>query len=290
MKRIAPLFIITAGLMWGCMGLFVRFMEGQGLSSMDMVAMRAIITTVLMFLFILIYNRKLFKIKLKDIWIFLGIGICSIVFFNYCYFKAIMITSLSVAAILLYTSPAFVIVLSFILFREKITKYKIIALIMTFTGCVLVTGVLTDMGSLTPQGILIGLGAGFGYALYSIFSRFAIKRGYETFTIIFYTFLIASVATFFMAEVGAMTDVATKSVGMFWFCILFAVVSTVIPYLTYTIGLNYIENSKASIIVSIEPVVATLIGVFVYRETLSVTGVIGIVLVFGALVLCTKQE
>ena len=290
MKRIAPLFIITAGLMWGCMGLFVRFMETEGLSSMDMVAMRAIITTVLMFLFILIYNRKLFKIKLKDIWIFLGTGICSIVFFNYCYFKAIMITSLSVAAILLYTSPAFVIVLSFILFREKITKYKIIALIMTFTGCVLVTGVLTDMGSLTLQGILTGLGAGFGYALYSIFSRFAIRRGYETFTIIFYTFLFASIATVFMADIKTMGSVATKSVGMFAFCILFAVVSTVIPYLTYTIGLNYIENSKASIIVSIEPVVATLIGVFVYREALSVNGVIGIVLVLGALVLCTKQE
>ena len=91
-----------------------------------------------------------------------------------------------------------------------------------------------------------------------------------------------------MADPVKMGNVATESVGMFFFCILFAVVSTVVPYLTYTFGLNYVENSKASIIVSIEPVVATIIGIAVYGEMLSVGTVAGIVLVLGALFLCAR--
>ncbi len=104
-------------------------------------------------LFLLIFDRKLFVIRLKDLWCFLGTGICSIVFFNFCYFKAITMTSLSVAAILLYTAPAIVMVLSYFLFKEKLTKRKLLALAMTFAGCVLVTGILTEKGSVSFGGL-----------------------------------------------------------------------------------------------------------------------------------------
>ena len=188
-KKIAPVLILIAGILWGCLGIFVRKLNTQGLYSMDIVSLRAIVTCLSMGLFLAFYNPRLFSISLRDTWCFAGTGICSIVFFNYCYFKSISITSLSVAAVLLYTAPAMVMVLSFFLFKEKFTKRKIVSLVMTFVGCILVTGVVTSSGSVTGLGILTGLGAGFGYALYSIFSRYAIEKGYHTLTITFYTFL-----------------------------------------------------------------------------------------------------
>ena len=168
MKKLAPLFILAAGILWGCIGIFVRRLNAMGLYSMDIVFLRAVATALAMGAFLLIFNRKMFRIRLKDLWCFLGTGICSIVFFNFCYFKAITLTSLSVAAVLLYTAPAIVMVLSFFLFGEKFTKRKVLALVLTFVGCVLVTGVLTDAGNVTGLGVLTGLGAGLGYALYSI--------------------------------------------------------------------------------------------------------------------------
>lgn len=290
MKKFAPILILIAGVLWGSMGLFVRTLNGQGLASMEIVGLRAAVTAVALFLFLLLFDRKLFQIRLKDLWCFLGTGICSIVFFNFCYFKAITMTSLSVAAILLYTAPAIVMVLSYFLFKEKLTKRKLLALGMTFIGCVLVTGILSETGSVSAGGILVGMGAGLGYALYSIFSRYALEKGYASLTITFYTFLIAALVSCFLTDMGKVAQVATDGAGNLFFCLAFGVLCTVAPYLTYTLGLQYVENGKASIIASIEPVTATLLGVILFHENLTVSGVLGIVLVLGALALCNDSK
>ncbi len=282
MRKIAPIFVFLAGILWGSMGLFVRRFHAAGLSSMDIVCLRCILTAVLMVPVLLVYDRKLFRIRLKDIWCFLGTGICSIVFFNFCYFKAITMTSLAVAAILLYTSPVFVILLSRLFFQEKLTKKKFFTLISAFIGCVLVTGAFGSGESVTFFGVLIGLSAGLGYALYSIFSRFALERGYRSLTITFYTFLFASVGSVFFADQGKILKVSFGDMKMTGFSLVFAVVSTVIPYLIYTVGLSYMENGKAAVLACIEPVTASLLGICFFHEKLFVTTILGMILVLAA--------
>ncbi|MBQ0041746.1 MAG: EamA family transporter [Lachnospiraceae bacterium] len=286
MKRVAPFFILLAGMLWGSMGVFVRTLNGAGLATMDIVTIRNIGTTILLGIFLLCYNRRLFRIKIKDIWCFLGTGLCSIVFFNYCYFKTITFTSLSVAAVLLYTAPAFVMVMSFFLFKEKLSKVKVAALIFTLVGCAMVTGIMSGEHSITALGILTGIGAGFGYALYSIFSRFALEKGYHIFTILFYTFGLAMFGSIPMSNVGGIVSYVTGSWFDAGFTLIFVLASTVIPYFLYTSGLRYVENGPASIIASVEPVVATLIGVVFMHETMSVFNIIGVVLVLGSIVMC----
>lgn len=286
MKQIAPILVCLSGILWGTMGIFVRRYNELGLDSMEIVAMRAIVTAVMLLIFLFIYNKKLLRIRIRDIWCFLGTGLCSILFFNFCYFKAITMTSLSVAAVLLYTAPAIVMVLSRILFKEKLTPIKLIALAVTFLGCVLVTGVIGSDTRLSVGGILIGLGAGLGYALYSIFSRYALERGYHSFTISFYTFLIASLGVIPFVPMGRTFQICMKDGGMFGFTLIFGLVSTVLPYILYTIGLTVVENGKASIIASIEPVVATVLGVVLFHERLTWNGILGILLVLGAIIMC----
>ncbi len=267
------------------MGLFVRPLNAKGLSSWDIVFIRAFLTMVFMAVFILVKDRSLFKIKLKDIWCFIGTGLLSIVFFNLCYFKEITIAPLSIAAILLYTAPAFVMVISAFCFKERLTKRKIAALFLSFLGLMFVTGVFSSGERLTLKTLFIGLGAGLGYALYSIFSRYALEKGYSSFTISFYTFLLATVATVFFIKPGEVMGVAFSSGSMIVLLIAFALVSTIIPYLTYTVGLKGVENGQASIIASIEPVVATLIGIIWFHEKMSVWVLIGIVLVLTGIVI-----
>lgn len=294
MKKLSPFFIFIAGVLWGTMGIFVRRYNDEGMMSMDVVEIRAVVTAVLMLCFLLIYDRTLLKIKWKDLWCFLGTGLLSILFFNFCYFKAMTITSLSVAAVLLYTAPTIVMILSGILFRERFTWVKIAALAATFVGCVFVTGVIGSSDSLSFFGIMVGLGAGLGYALYSIFSRYALERGYHTYTIIFYTFLIAAIGGLPFANIRLIGEVCTSNVSYIIFTVIFGLASTVLPYILYTVGLKQVENGKASIIASVEPVVATLLGIFLFHERLTLNGMIGVVLVLGAIVMCnvvkTKSE
>lgn len=289
MKKLAPLAIVLAGILWGCMGLFVRRYNAKGLTSMEMVALRSVVAGVGLFLFLLCFRREKLKFHIRDIWCFLGTGIGSVVFFNYCYFKTITLTSLSVAAVLLYTAPAMVMIMSRILFQEKFSRRKVLALIMTFAGCILVTGVLGDSGSISVSGLLVGLGAGFGYALYSIFGRYALERGYDSLTITCYTFIVAGITSFFMADMRQVRDVAFGSTDMIFFSIAFGLLCTIAPYLLYTLGLTYVENSKASIIATIEPVAATMLGVIVFHEQPKASGLVGMVFVLAAIFICREK-
>ena len=227
------------------------------------------------------------KIRLKDIWCFLGSGLVSIVFFSFCYFRTILLTDLSVAAVLLYTAPSMVIVMSAMFFGEKLTGKKIFAMCLAFIGCVLVTGILGGTSvQIVPAAILSGLGAGLGYALYSIFSRFALEKGYDNLTISFYTFLLAAVGVVPLADIGFIVRTVTAYPGRIGFSFLFSLVTTILPYLFYTWGLKNVENGPASIMASIEPVVATLTGFVVFHETLSPMEMAGVALVLASIVIC----
>lgn len=290
MKKLAPIFVLLAGILWGMMGIYVRRLNAAGFTTIEIVAVRSVVTALLLFLVLFFYNREMLKICIRDIWCFAGTGILSIVFFNYCYFKAITMTSLSVAAVLLYTAPAIVMILSAVFFHEKITAVKLTSLVATFIGCVLVTGLVGSTESLNAAGILVGLGAGLGYALYSIFSRFALERGYHSLTISFYTFVFASIGVLPLADVQKIYGACVEDIGMLGFYLVFALVSTVIPYILYTLGLTALENSKASIIASVEPVAATVLGIVLFHEKMTVNIVTGIVLVLGAIVICTDKS
>lgn len=289
-KTISKLLIMLAGALWGCMGLFVRPLNEKGLSSWDIVFLRAVLTTGFMALILAVRDRRLFRIRLKDLWCFIGTGLFSIVFFNFCYFTEITMTTLSVAAILLYTAPAFVMILSAFCFQEKLTKTKLLALALSFTGLVFVTGVLGDADRLTMRTLFTGLGAGFGYALYSIFGRYALERGYESYTISFYTFLLASAATIFFANPGNVAGVVLSSPGWAALSVVFVLVSTVIPYLVYTIGLQAVENGQASIIASIEPVVASVNGILWFHEKLKAGVFLGILLVLTGIIVSGTEK
>ena len=296
-KNIFIICILAAGTLWGTMGLFVRGLAKDGLTSVEIVLFRTVCATVILGLWMLIRDRKALKIKIKDLWCFIGTGIISLTFFNICYFTTIQMTSMAVAAIMLYTSPVFVVLLSAVLFREKINLKKSLALVLAFGGCVLVTGVLSGNGLvMTPVGILIGLGSGIGYALYSIFGRYALERGYSSVAISFYTFLTCSVGLLIISPMLApATETISKitngnTLADILLIIGIALMGTIFPYLLYTKGLSGVENGKAGIMASIEPVVAALLGILIYKEVLSFATILGILMVLGAVVLLNVSD
>ena len=280
--------VIAAGTLWGFMGFFRRTLDTMGLSASNCIAVRCIVAAILFAITMFIADRKAFKIKLRDAWCFVGCGIVSLLVFGLCYFKAMDYMSLSNAAILLYTAPCFVIIISAVLFKEKITPKKIAAMLMAFAGCCLVSGIGTG-DEISAIGLALGLCSGLCYALYSIFSRFAINRGYSSFTINFYSCLLAGIGA---TAVGGTDFIPLISLtpSNLLFAVATGLVTCFLPYLLYTYGLIGIENGKASIMASIEPVVATLCGVFIYNEGLTVMSTVGILLVLSAIVLLKEKS
>jgi drug/metabolite transporter (DMT)-like permease len=275
----ASLFVILAALLWATMGVFVRALAAYDVGSMEIVALRAVATVAIMLPYLALRRPALLRVRLRDLWPLVGTGICSVLFFNYCYFRTITLTSLSVAAVLLYTAPAMVMILSVLLFREKPTRLKLAALALAFAGCVMVTGTVGAASRLTAAGVMTGLGAGLGYALYSIFGRYALQRGYHPLTITVHTFVLAGLGvTAFVDAPGLAIRVSGSPVLVAW-ALAMGLVTTVLPYVLYTTGLQRIEASRASIIATVEPVGATLIGAVAYGEGLLPLSALGVGLV-----------
>ena len=285
--------VLAAGTLWGFMGLFRRYLGQAGVDSAGIIFLRCGMAAVFFFVTLLLRNPMNLKIRIRDLWCFLGTGLCSMLFFTYCYFQAMNYMSLSVAAILLYTAPAFVVILSALLFREPFDKRKVTALGLAFAGCCLVSGLGSDV-KLSLQGILFGLGAGIGYALYSIFAKFAIERGYESNTINFYTQFFAALGAALIWGAEEPLKIAVSSPTLLFWTLALGVITCFLPYMLYTYSLTGLEAGRASIYANVEPVVATIVGVVLFRETMTIQNFAGIVLVMSAVLLlggnCDKQK
>ncbi len=277
--------ILAAGCLWGFMGLFRRYMGEAGFSSSNIIVLRCGIAALCFGVTLLFTGREQFRIKLRDIWCFLGSGIVSLLFFTFCYFQAMNYMSLSAAAILLYTAPAIVTLFSAALFRERLTATKLAAVVLAFFGCALVSGLGSGDMALSTLGILYGLGAGFGYAMYSIFARYALERGYSSNTINFYSCLLASIGAALIWGLDGVFGAMTASAGNLALAAGTGVLTCFLPYLLYTYGLTGMETGRASIMASVEPVVATIVGAVVFHESMSALSYAGVALVLSAVVL-----
>ncbi|MCM1149842.1 MAG: DMT family transporter [Butyricicoccus sp.] len=282
MKR-HTIYILAAGTLWGFMGVFVRALAKIGISSTGAIMLRCGLAAVMLAVTILIRDRRLFAVRLRDFWCFIGTGLFSLLFFSYCYFTSMDCLDLGTAAVLLYTAPSIVMILSRFVFGEKLTGVKALALGLAFAGCCLVSGAGADT-QISARGVLLGLGSGLGYALYSIFARLAMNRGYGSLTISFYTSLLAAVGAAAVWGTGeaALMFASTQNALL---CIATAAVTFYLPYLLYTSGLEGVETGRASIMASVEPVVATACGILIFHETLTAFSACGTLLVLGAIVL-----
>ncbi len=281
--------ILTAGVCWGLIPVFYHMMSSAGLSRMQTITMRFTIAAVGYIVYLLAKDPALLKIKRPvHLLYFVGTGVCSLAAFNFCYITCIKYAGVSVAALLLYTAPAFVLVMSVILFREQLTPRGLVALGMTVLGCAFVSGIFSGEMPLNISALMWGLGSGFGYALYSIFSKYALVH-YAPETITAYTAVFASMSTLPFSKPSELVSLAsdptvlTGALGS-------AVLCTVLAYLLYTSGLKHTPAGKAAVLSTVEPVVASILGVALLHESMAWDKLCGIALVLFAIAVLNPSE
>ncbi|MBO4951041.1 MAG: EamA family transporter [Clostridia bacterium] len=286
MNIINSIYILLAGIFWGSMGLFVHVLTDTfGFSSIQGAVLRITSCALILFVFLLVYNKKLLKISVRDIPILALNGLISVLLMTVFYFSSISSdTSMSISAVLLYTAPFIVMFLSCIFFKEKITFQKIVALIIAFAGCCLVS--LTEPGYSTPSGIILALLSAVAYALYSIFGSMALKRNLEPFTVTFYSFLFASlgcIVIFFVTDMPKKIS-GVENLPVFALAVFATgLITAVLPFVLYTKGLSGTSPAKASIMAYIEPISACVFGYF-RGESMTALMILGICLTLASIV------
>lgn len=281
------LFVATAAFLWGLIGLFGTLLSRAGITSLEIVAIRAVFSGFILSLYWLAKDRSVFKIKFTDLKYFAGTGLLSFLVFNYFFFTTMQLTSIAVSVTLLYTCPIFVVLLSRLFFKEPLTRSKGLALLLTLLGCALVTGLIGEpLDSVPLKGILTGLLSGLTFALYSIFSKMALAR-HSSATVTTYTFIIAGTGSLFLVPPSFFMQFSQEP-SLLISGLSLSLISTVVPFLLYTRAVKSLEAGRAALITTLEPVVAALLGYLVFNEPMGVLKISGILLVAAGVLMVQR--
>ena len=291
MKKLYLILPILAGLMFGSGGVFVRTLTQNGIDSTTLLFLRFSVAIIPILIAILLTNKKLLKIDLSDIPLFIICALC-ILGLNLCYNESMNSISLSLAAVLLSLAPIYVLIFAYILFREKITLKKVICIILAVTGCLLMTGVLeSGLNNIPIHGIIFGAGAGLFWAIYLMASKKSIENGNHTFTILFYSIIFLSIALIPFTHLNQITNfIAPNPPLAILFLIIHSTFSFALPYIFSTISLNYIDSGISSILLSgAEPFAAFIFGLVLYSEIPTIIMFSGFILSIVSMMILSRN-
>jgi DME family drug/metabolite transporter len=271
----------TAASIWGTLGLFAKILYAEGVSFEALVAVRASLGWTAMLLFVLLRRGAgSLRVARRDLLFLFPLGILGIGAFYWLYFFTVRESTVGTAAILLYSSPAFVALLAWIFLKETLGLLRLLALTLTFGGIFLVVGGY-DPGTLevSPLVLTAGLLSGLTYGLYSIFGK-PMAGHLEPAVILSYALgfgslllVLAALPTFY-----TLVGLSSRSYALLF---MLAVVHTALAFGLYTVGLKRLDAGQAAIVATVEPVVAGAIGVVLLGEKLTALKVIGALLVLA---------
>ena len=284
------LYILLAAFLWGGLGIYFKELSARGAEPMQIVFLRVSIATLGLGAWLICTNREAFRIRAKDLWCFVGTGLFSLLLVNWCYYSAVHEAGMAVAGVLLYTAPAFVTIMSALLFKERLRLPGWGILVLILLGCAMVSGIVGSVAGVGAAGILYGLGSGLGYASYSIFGRYALNRGYSPQTISFYTFALCTLGClpFAIASTEPSHIVLASDPAVWAYALALGTLGCLFPFWLYTKGLSGTTGAAASMTATFEPVVSALIGVILYSERLTLWQVAGMALILGGIAVLAK--
>ena len=289
MKKRAFILVIAAGILWGMSGIFVKNLAPYGFSSLQMTALRGGVTLVILLGYAAVFRRSAFRVSLRELGIFALTGL-ALFGTGSCYFMSMQATSISTAVVLMYMAPVYVTVYSCLFFSEKMSKPKATAILCVLVGCVLVSGI-TDGAKMNAYGIFMGFLSGISYGAYNILTKISMRRGSSALSATIYSTVFMLLLALCVSNPQGIVEAVARGGGAALLWILgIGVVTFVLPYLFYTLSLRDLPAGTASSLSVVEPMSATLFGIFIYGEKLTLFSGVGIALIIFAVILLGMTE
>ena len=286
------LLAIAAAVLWAALGLLGKFLYAYGADPLTVVTLRATIAFITLLIALAVTKWRLLRLNRRHIPFFALYGLIGVACNYAAYFYALRWTTVTTAVILLYTYPALVTLLSALFLDERLNWAKGLALVLTFGGCFLVAqGYDPGALRLNLYGVLYGLGAGASAAVYSLFGKKALER-YDSWTVACYAFGFG--ALFLIALLilrSPQTLTAVRYPWPAWAAILaLAWFPTLLAYALFIASMKHIEASKASIMATLEPVVASALAYLFLGEVMARPQLVGGGLVLAGIVALQVQR
>jgi DME family drug/metabolite transporter len=220
--------------------------------------------------------------------------------FNGLWTISVSLNGAAVATVLVYSSAAFTALLGWRLFHEQLGAIKILAVLFSLGGCVLVSGAYAASAwELNTIGVITGLLSGLAFASYSLMGKASSERGLNSWTALLYTFGIGALFLLVYNLIPGLDAGAVSGGNLFWLgsslagwgvLLFLAIGPTVGGYGLYTLSLSYLPASVANLIATLEPAItAGLAYLFLGEDLKGIQLLGGLLIVSGVFMLRLKN-
>ncbi|MBA2712497.1 MAG: EamA family transporter, partial [Rubrobacteraceae bacterium] len=266
---------------WGTLGFFAKILYAEGVSFEALVAVRALVGWVAILLFVLLTKGTgSLRVARRDFLFLVPLGLVGVGAFYLLYFFTVRESTVGTAAILLYSSPAFVALLAWAFLKETLGVLRILALALTFGGIFLVVGGYNPAAlEVSTLVLATGLLSGLTYGLYSIFGKPV--AGHLAPSVILSYALGFGAVLLALAALPTLDTLVGLSSSSYALLFMLAVVHTSLAFGLYTAGLKRLDAGQAAIVATVEPVVAGAVGVILLGEALTAPKLLGALLVLA---------
>jgi len=285
-------WVLAAASCWATSGVLLKhILENYAPTPLALAFWRDFLTFITMFAALACFRRDGLRVARRDLPPLLGMGVISVGVFHVLWVYAVDLIGVAPAHVLNYSAPAFVVLFSWLLWREPLTQRKLGALLLTFAGCALVVEVYdVSQFRLNWVGILVGLGTGVTWATYSIFGKLSLER-YSAWTLVTYAFGLSAL-TILLPQPARTFSFPWSQPAQVWFWLwLLALIPTVVGFCLYTWGLRHLSASAAIITASVEPFLAAILAFIAFGDTLTPWQILGgLLTVSGIVILATRER
>jgi drug/metabolite transporter (DMT)-like permease len=263
--------VFLAALLWGTAGTFAKHLFNSHISPFDLAQARITLSFAVLLLTLALVDKKLLRIRLKDLPYFVIYGILGLAFNQFAYLFTISLTNVATAIFLQYLGPALMLVYGLAVKVEKPSPLKFLAVgASVLGGYLIVLGTSTGLG-LSTLGLISGLLSAVLFAFYSIFGKYGLAK-YNSWTLLTWGFGFGSLAWSFYQLPWMPLINNPQSIGQFLYIAVFA---SVIPFGLYLKGLQRLSAFKAGLIATLEPVTAAFSAFIFLNEVLNRMQILG---------------
>lgn len=279
MNVISYLFVLLAAMLWGTVGTTQTYLQ-EGISPIAVASMRSAIGGGVLLIVVLMMGKIRFRCWS---WKWTILAALTIAIFQSLFFTSVRFTGVAISTVVtIGSSPMFSGMMEWLFFKKRPNRVWSVATMMAIVGCALL---FVNKGETTvhPFGVLLALCAGAMFALYTSCSKQLTERE-ATLPAVAMTFSLCALFLFPFSKEGVTWVFTLQNI---WPMLFMALAATSLAYVLFLAGLEKISPSSAVTLSLAEPLTATLLGVFLLGESLSVTSFIGVMFMLGGIIVLT---
>lgn len=283
------LFVVISALGFGISSILVKLAYNYQVTPVQLLTIQNLFATLILWLLAVIFYPSALKINKKQLSQLLVQGLLGNLLSSLLLFLALQRIPASIVITLFFTYPAFVNILAYVFFQEKITSYRWFSLVLTFLGIILTINIFQcSLEKLTLPGILYSLAAALASAFFSLYSQRVLKS-IRTLTTTIYPI---SFATLLLCLVSPPLYLFRGQIG--WQVILLALalstVSTIIPLFSLFKGISLIGASHSAIVSTTELPFALFLAYLVLGERILWLQLLGALFIVISLVILSQES